>query len=125
MTSFVKDINKIVDDLRGQLSVIESNKLPSLVIKTLLLADKIKGLNNEDKKIIVIECVVALFNEDEKVMNEYMPLVEDLLNNLLEEEHIDKLTKRDKGCISCENQCCKVINCRLLAILGKKPSDVS
>lgn len=125
MTSFVKDINKIVEDLRGQLSVIESNKLPSLVIKSLLLADKVKGLNDEDKKIIVMECITALFNDDEKVMNEYMPLVEDLLNNLLEDDDTKNRTKRDKGCITCDNRCCEVITCRIMALWGKKPSDVS
>lgn len=124
MSSFIKDINGIVNDLKNQLNTIEPNKLPSIVIKCLLLADKIKGLNDDDKKIIVKDCILELFGDD-KMVQEYMPLVDDLLDNLIEEEHKSS-TSRGKGCVMCDNiRCCEIITCRIMGILGKKPSDVN
>ena len=115
MASFSNEVNKITNEIAEQIKDLTIDKVPSIIIKSLILANKINGLNDEDKKEICIEVIMKLIDDTDKV-DEYLPLIHDLLENLVKQESFNKISDRSK----CKCNCCEVITCKLSAWL--KPS---
>lgn len=119
MSSFSNEINKITKEIQDQIKDLNIKHVATIIFKSLILAQKIKGLNENDKKEICLEVIEKLINDPNEI-EPFKELIDDLLDNLVKQENISKISDRSSKCNCLEN-----VDCNLSVLIprlsGLKP----